>query len=88
MANLSRLVRHHALRDPDRIALAFAGEQVSYGELWRRTRSIAAMLRTDGGEAGRAGGAGDEEQCRLHRDRAGREPCGRGAGADKLPPRA
>ncbi len=52
MANLSRLVRHHALRDPGRAALAFEGAHVSYGELWRRIGALAAMLRARGVQPG------------------------------------
>ncbi len=48
MPNLSRLVRHHALREPDRAALAYGGSVVSYGELWRRIGGVAGMLRTRG----------------------------------------
>jgi fatty-acyl-CoA synthase len=46
MANLSRLVRHHALRSPERTALVFEDARVSYGELWSRIGHIAALLRS------------------------------------------
>lgn len=52
MSNISRCVRHHALRTPDRTALAYAGETVSYGELWRRINAVAALLRQRGVKAG------------------------------------
>ena len=52
MANLSRLVRHHALRSPERTALVFEGARISYGELWSRIGHIAAMLRNGGVEPG------------------------------------
>ena len=52
MPNLSRLVRHHALRQPDRAALTFAGEVISYGALWLRIGKLAGMLRGRGVERG------------------------------------
>ena len=52
MPNLSRLVRHHALREPDRAALVYAGGVIGYGELWRRIGVVAAMLRQSGVERG------------------------------------
>ena len=52
MSNLSRLVRHHALRHADRPALVFAGERTSYGELWHRLGRIAALLRARGVKPG------------------------------------
>jgi fatty-acyl-CoA synthase len=48
MANLSRLVRYHALRSPDRTALIQDDVLVSYAELWRTTCVIAGMLRARG----------------------------------------
>ena len=48
MSNLSRLVRHHALREPDRRALVYVGQPVSYGTLWRRIGTVAGMLRNRG----------------------------------------
>jgi fatty-acyl-CoA synthase len=48
MSNLSRLVRHHALRTPQRIALSQDGRQVSYAELWRRICAVAGFLRARG----------------------------------------
>ena len=48
MSNLSRLVRHHALREPDRAALTYTGHVVSYGALWRRIGAVAGMLRARG----------------------------------------
>jgi len=52
MPNLSRLVRHHALREPDRAALVYAGHMVSYGEVWRRIGAVAGMLRARGVQTG------------------------------------
>ena len=48
MPNLSRLVRHHALRAPDRVALTYAGHAISYGALWRRIGAVGAMLGVRG----------------------------------------
>jgi acyl-CoA synthetase (AMP-forming)/AMP-acid ligase II len=48
MANLSRFVRHHALRTPERVALVYEAERVSYGQLWRRIRVVAGLLRAHG----------------------------------------
>ena len=48
MTNLSRLVRHHALRNPSRPALTYAGITVTYGELWRRIGADSAMLQARG----------------------------------------
>jgi non-ribosomal peptide synthetase component E (peptide arylation enzyme) len=53
MTNLSRLVRHHALRNPDRIALVHASDHISYGHLWHRIGAIAAMHRAGLAESGR-----------------------------------
>src|SRR5579871_5204504 len=44
MANLSRCVRRHALRDPARIAIVHAGERVGYAALWERVRRIGGLL--------------------------------------------
>ncbi len=52
MANLSRLVRYHALRSPDRIALVQDDVQISYAELWRRICAVAAVLRDRGIDPG------------------------------------
>lgn len=48
MSNLSRCVRHHALREPGRIALTYLGAKVSYGQLWDRSAKVAGMLRARG----------------------------------------
>jgi fatty-acyl-CoA synthase len=48
MSNLSRLVRHHALRDPEPTAITYSGKATSYGELWRRVVRLGAMLGSRG----------------------------------------
>jgi acyl-CoA synthetase (AMP-forming)/AMP-acid ligase II len=48
MSNLSRLVRHHALRAPEKVALAQDGQQITYAELWRRICAVAGLLRRRG----------------------------------------
>jgi fatty-acyl-CoA synthase len=48
MANLSRCVRHHALRNPQRVALSFEGGNISYAMLWGRICALAGFLRGRG----------------------------------------
>ena len=48
MANLSRCVRHHALRDPDRAALVYEGNTLTYGQLWQRIGRLAGLLLVRG----------------------------------------
>jgi len=48
MIALSSFVRFHATRSPDRPALAYAGERVSYAELMRRIESAAGWLAARG----------------------------------------
>src|SRR6266498_5671551 len=57
MANLSRCVRHHALRNPQRTAVAYAGAHITYAELWTRICIVAGYLR--------ARGAGDGDRVAL-----------------------
>jgi fatty-acyl-CoA synthase len=52
MANLSRCVRHHALRNPQRVAVSYQGEHITYAELWARIGALAACLRARGVGAG------------------------------------
>ena len=52
MANLSRFVRHHALRTPDRIALVQGDARVTYAELWSRICTVAGLLRARGIDRG------------------------------------
>ena len=44
MINLSAFVRFHAERGPDRDAIVYAGERVSYAALWNRVQRTAAWL--------------------------------------------
>jgi fatty-acyl-CoA synthase len=48
MIALSSFVRFHAARSPERPALAYAGERVSYAELMRRIESAAGWLAARG----------------------------------------
>src|SRR5215470_6372414 len=48
MIALSSFVRFHAVRSPDRPALAYAGERVSYAQLMRRIESAAGWLAARG----------------------------------------
>jgi fatty-acyl-CoA synthase len=52
MSNLSRFVRHHAIRTPARAALSYHGETIAYGELWRRIDDVAGLLRARGVSSG------------------------------------
>ncbi|MBU6268527.1 MAG: AMP-binding protein [Sphingomonadales bacterium] len=45
MPNLSRAIRYHATRTPDRVAVRFEGESVTYAALWQRCVAVAGMLR-------------------------------------------
>ncbi len=44
MVNLSAFVRFHASRAPERTAIIYEGEHVSWAELWRRVQAVAAWL--------------------------------------------
>jgi fatty-acyl-CoA synthase len=46
--NLSNVIAHHADRFPDRLAVSYEDEEITYGELLGRTRRMAGAL----GEAG------------------------------------
>jgi fatty-acyl-CoA synthase len=48
MIGLSSFVRFHALRSPDRPAIAYAGGRVSYAELLRRIETAAGWLAARG----------------------------------------
>lgn len=52
MSNLSRCVRHHAARDPGRVAVVYAGGTVSYGVLWQRICKVAGLLAVRGVQSG------------------------------------
>ena len=44
MVNLSAYIRWHALREPQRPALHYLGQTLSYDDLWQRTQRTAALL--------------------------------------------
>src|ERR1043166_9543545 len=48
MIALSSFVRFHAVRSPDRPAVAYAGAHISYAELMRRIESAAGWLAARG----------------------------------------
>ncbi|HEY8572477.1 AMP-binding protein [Phenylobacterium sp.] len=48
MSNLSRCVRLHAERSPDRTALVYEGARTSYASLWDRICRLAGWLQTQG----------------------------------------
>ncbi len=48
MVSIARCLRRQALRNPDRVALHFAGQDTSYAELWRRIQSLAGLLAARG----------------------------------------
>ena len=50
--NLSNVVAHHAERFPDRLALSYADEEITYRELLARTQRTAGILREAGIERG------------------------------------
>ena len=50
--NLSQWIEQHASRTPDRTALRFEGEAISYGALAARIRQIAAAIGAHGVKAG------------------------------------
>ena len=50
--NLAHVLAHSAARHPERTALLFEGERISYRELDRRAASAAGALRAHGIEAG------------------------------------
>ena len=45
MVNLSSFIRFHATRSPQRIAVVFQDQRISYAELWRRIPDAMAFLR-------------------------------------------
>jgi acyl-CoA synthetase (AMP-forming)/AMP-acid ligase II len=50
--NLSNVIAHHAERFPDRLALSYEDEEITYGELLARTQRTAGVLRAAGIERG------------------------------------
>ena len=48
MVNLSAYIRWHAQREPQRPALHYLGQTLSYDDLWQRTQRTAALLASRG----------------------------------------
>ncbi|MGE3691850.1 MAG: AMP-binding protein [Novosphingobium sp.] len=48
MVSIARCVRRQALRNPDRVALHYAGNDTSYGALWQRIEALAGLLAARG----------------------------------------
>lgn len=48
MVNLSSFIRYHALRTPERIALAFKDQRITYAEFLRRIETTAGFLAARG----------------------------------------
>ena len=48
MVALSSAVRFHARQNPDRAAVSFRGEAVTYGALWERSARLAGLLAARG----------------------------------------
>ncbi len=48
MVNLSSFIRYHATRTPDRIAVVFKDQRISFAELWRRIERTAGYLAAQG----------------------------------------
>jgi len=48
MVNLSSFIRFHAIRSPDRLAVIYGTERITYGDLFDRMRQLAAFLREKG----------------------------------------
>ena len=45
MVNLSAFIRFHATRSPERLALIYEDQRISYAELHQRIGHMAAFLR-------------------------------------------
>ena len=54
MSNLSRCVRLHAERAPDRTALVYEGTRTTYGNLWAHICKLAGWLGAQGLQPGDA----------------------------------
>jgi fatty-acyl-CoA synthase len=48
MVNLSSFIRFHAMRSPERIAVVFQDQRITYAELWRRVGRTAGYLAAQG----------------------------------------
>src|SRR5215470_7056107 len=44
MINLSSFIRFHAIRSPERIAVVFQDQRITYAEFWRRIERTAGYL--------------------------------------------
>ena len=85
MINLSSFIAFHARRTPDRCALKYRGEDVSYAAFDARIRMVGGWLASRGIGAGRRRRGADEEQHGVSRTRLRGEPHRRGVSADQLP---
>ena len=52
MVNLSSFIRYHAARTPEKTALVYAGQAISYAELEARVLAVAAALASRGAGPG------------------------------------
>jgi malonyl-CoA/methylmalonyl-CoA synthetase len=52
MNSMVEAVYEHAQRDPERLAILFEGETISYGALWEETERFARTLRSWGAQSG------------------------------------
>jgi fatty-acyl-CoA synthase len=52
MVNLSSFIRFHAQRTPDKAALVYGGERISYAEFLRRIERLGGWLRQEGVQPG------------------------------------
>jgi len=48
VVNLSAFIRFHARRNPDRLALVYEGQRITYAELWDRIEKMARYLAAQG----------------------------------------
>ncbi len=48
MVNLSAFIRYHAIRAPERVALLYDGQRISYGQFWDRIQRLAGWLAARG----------------------------------------
>lgn len=48
MVNLSAFIRYHAIRHPDRIAIVYGDQRITYGDFWDRIQRMAGWLAAQG----------------------------------------
>lgn len=48
MVNLSAFIRYHATRTPDRLAIVYGDQHITYADLYDRLRRVAALLHSKG----------------------------------------